>query len=133
MYYYKTCIKIPGLCSCFSSRPGRYLLNNILITNILISLIIFELLANFKYKNICIMSKCNLIIIFTHVYKHLKRMHLYTGGNEIVLNKGFSPKKIKTKSFNYSLINFIHLPDFKLKGRSKSFLEVFQSIIINKL
>jgi len=79
------------------------------------------------------MSKCNLIIIFTLLHKLLTRMHPDTGGNEIVLSKAFSPKKIKTKSVYYFLINFIHLPNFKIKGNSKSFLAVFQSIVISKL
>jgi hypothetical protein len=79
------------------------------------------------------MSKCNLIIIFTHLYKLLIRMHLDTGDNEIVLSKVLSPNKFKTKTIYYTLSYFNHLKDLKIKDKSKSFLAVFQSIVINKL
>ncbi len=49
-------------------------------------------------------------------------MHLDTGGKEIVFRKVFSLKKIKNETgYNFSII-FSQLLDFKLEGKSKSFL-----------
>jgi hypothetical protein len=49
-------------------------------------------------------------------------MHLDTGGNEIVFSKIFSPKKIKTETNYYLLIYISQLIDFKIEGKSKSFM-----------
>ncbi len=49
-------------------------------------------------------------------------MHLYTGGKEMVLRKVFSLKKIKNETaFNFSII-YSQLIDFRIEGKSKSFL-----------
>ncbi len=68
------------------------------------------------------MIKCNLSIIFSLLYKLLKLMHLDTGGKEIDFSKVFSPKKIKTETTYYSSIIFDQLIDFRIEGKSKSFL-----------
>ena len=68
------------------------------------------------------MNKSNLSIIFSLLYKLLKLMHLDTGDKEIVLRKVFPLKKIKNKTaYNFSII-FSQLIDFRLEGKSKSFL-----------
>ena len=68
------------------------------------------------------MIKCNLSIIFSILYKHLKLMHLDTGGKEIVFRKVFSPKKIYTETtYNSSIISY-QLIDQRIRGKSKSFL-----------
>ena len=49
-------------------------------------------------------------------------MHLDTGGKKIVLRKVFSLKKINNKTaYNFSII-FSQLIDFRIDGKSKSFL-----------
>ena len=49
-------------------------------------------------------------------------MHLDTGGKEIVFRKVFSPKKINSETaYNFSII-FSQLIDFRIDGKSKSFL-----------
>ena len=68
------------------------------------------------------MGKSNLSIIFSLLHKLLKLMHLDTGGNEIVFSSIFSPKKIKTETTYYSLIIFSQLIDFRIEGKSKSFI-----------
>ena len=68
------------------------------------------------------MIKCNLSIVFSILYKHLKLMHLDTGGKEIVFRKIFSPKKINTETTYNSSIIFYSLIEFRVRGKSKSFL-----------
>ena len=68
------------------------------------------------------MIKCNLSIVFSILYKHLKLMHLDTGGKEIVFRKVFSPKKINTETTYYYSIIFNQLIDLIIKGKSKSLL-----------
>jgi hypothetical protein len=92
-----------------------------MITNFLISLILFELLTKFKRFNIRILINSNLSIIFSLLYKLLKLMHLDTGCKEIVFRKVFSPKKIKTETTYYYLIIFSQLIDLRIEGKSKSF------------
>ena len=79
------------------------------------------------------MIKCNLSIIFSTLYKHLKLMHLDTGGKEIVFRKVFSPKKIKTETTYYYLIISSQLIDLRTEGESKSFKYSVQSMVINNL
>ena len=68
------------------------------------------------------MIKCNLSIIFSILYKHVKLMHLDTGRKEIVFIKVFSPKKINSEtSYNPSII-YYQLIDFRVRGKSKSLL-----------
>jgi hypothetical protein len=93
-----------------------------MITNFLISLILFELLTKFKCLNIRILINSNPSIIFSLLYKLLKLMHLDTGCKEIVFRKVFSPKKIKTETTYYYLIIFSQLIDLRIEGKSKSFL-----------
>ena len=68
------------------------------------------------------MIKCNLSIIFSILYKHLKLMHLDTGGKEIVFRKVFSPKKINSETAYNSSIIFYQLIDHRIRGKSKSVL-----------
>ncbi len=68
------------------------------------------------------MIKCNLSIVFSILYKHLKLMHLDTGGKEIVFRKIFSPKKINTETTYYYSIIFNQLIKFRIMGKSKSLL-----------
>ncbi len=49
-------------------------------------------------------------------------MHLDTGGKEIVFRKVFSSKKINKETAYNSSIIFSQLIDFRIEGKSKSFL-----------
>ena len=70
------------------------------------------------------MIKCNLNIIFSILYKHLKLMHLDTGGIEIVFRKVFSLKKINNETaYNFSIF-LSQLIDLRVEGKSKSFLHI---------
>ena len=104
-----------------------------MITNFLISLILFELLTKFKRFNIRILINSNLSINFSLLYKLLKLMHLDTGCKEIVFRKVFSPKKIKTETTYYYLIISSQLIDLRTEGESKSFKYSVQSMVINNL
>jgi hypothetical protein len=49
-------------------------------------------------------------------------MHLDTGGKEIVFRNIFSLKKINTETANNSSIIFGQLINFRIEGKSKSFM-----------
>jgi len=68
------------------------------------------------------MIKYNPSIIFSLLYKHLKLMHLETGGNEIVFRKVFSSKKINVETAYDSPIIFSQQIKIRIEGKSKSFL-----------
>ncbi len=68
------------------------------------------------------MIKSNLSIIFSLLYRLLKIMLLDTGGREIVFRKVFSPKKINKKTVYISSTIFGQIVDFRIEGKSKSFL-----------